>query len=189
MSVTAAPMAQPTATERSESGAAKFGLLRLYYRSLAGATAFCFMAAVAITFTITCTRYLIAFSDPTAEYLSRYFVILGTFLGFPLAVLHGLNVRFDLLDFMLAGRVRRIVHFCGLLLSMASCGVFAWAGVALVEESYLFGEVMPTGFDLPLWIPHASVALGMALGVVSYAIVAVQGRLPTIEHAAPAPIG
>jgi TRAP-type C4-dicarboxylate transport system permease small subunit len=60
---------------------------------------------------------------------------------------------------------------------MVVCGVFAWAGAALVEESYLFGEVMPTGFGLPLWIPHASVALGMALGLLSYAIVLARGQI------------
>lgn len=168
--------AAPQAASDAAVGRRPIQLFRLYYWSLAGTMAFCFMAAVAITFTITCTRYLIAFSDPTAEYLSRYFVIFGAFLGFPVAVLHGLNVRFDLVDFVLGPRALRLFHMGGALLSMATCGVFAWAGWALVEESYLFGEIMPTGFPLPLWIPHASVGLGMALGIVSYAIVLARGR-------------
>ena len=162
-------------------------LFRIYYWSLAGTMAFCFMAAVAITFTITCTRYLIAFSDPTAEYLSRYFVIFGAFLGFPVAVLHGLNVRFDLVDFVLGPRARRLFHVCGALLSMAVCGVFAWAGFTLVEESYMFGEIMPTGFDLPLWIPHASVVLGMGLGIVSYVIVLTRGQVSSVYGSDPLP--
>ena len=36
---------------------------------------------------------------------------------------------------------------------------------------------MPTGFDLPLWIPHASVLLGMGLGVLAYLAVLVLGPI------------
>ena len=150
-------------------------MVRILYWSLAIPMAVSFMAAVAITFGITATRYLIGFSDPTAEYLSRYFVILGTFIGFPVAVLHGVHVRFDLADYMLGPKARRAFHVLGAALSMAICAVFAYAAILFIDDSMLFGEIMPTGFKLPLWIPHASVALGMILGCIAYLVVILVG--------------
>jgi C4-dicarboxylate transporter DctQ subunit len=157
-------------------------MARILYWTLAGAMALSFFLAVLLTFGITATRYLLAFSDPTAEYLSRYLVILGTFLGFPVAVLHNAHVRFDLIDYALPATGRRIYQTIGALLSMGICAVFAYAGILFVDDSMLFGEIMPTGFALPLWIPHASITLGMGLGVIAYLVVIVRG--PVEDHPA-----
>ncbi|MCF3934496.1 TRAP transporter small permease [Acuticoccus sp. M5D2P5] len=157
--------------------------VRAFYWTIAAAMALCFMVAVLLTFGMTVSRYLLSFSDPTAEYLSRYFVILGTFLGFPVAVLQALHVRFDLIDYSLQGRIKAIFQLIGSLLSMLICVIFAYAAYLFVDDSMLFGEIMPTGFNMPLWIPHASILLGMGLGVVAYALVIVFGPIE-VEDAA-----
>ncbi|WP_157961766.1 TRAP transporter small permease [Acuticoccus kandeliae] len=151
--------------------------MRVLYWIIAVAMAMCFMTAVLLTFGMTVSRYLLAFSDPTAEYLSRYFVILGTFLGFPVAVMQALHVRFDLIDYTLKGSAKRIFQTVGSVLSMLICAVFAYAAYLFVDDSMLFGEIMPTGFAMPLWIPHASILVGMILGVIAYALVIVFGPI------------
>jgi C4-dicarboxylate transporter, DctQ subunit len=160
-------------------------MLRAIYVILAALTSLAFMGAMAITFVITMTRYLIGFSDPTAEYLSRYLVIAGAFLGFPLATLAGINVRFDLLDVMVPPRVARLLMRIAALVGMMCCGVLAYASWLFVDDSMLFGEIMPTGFPMPLWIAHSVVLLGFVLATVAFLIVAVRG--PLGSHDGPAP--
>lgn len=155
----------------------------MFYWAIAAAMAVSFMAAVLITFAMTVSRYVLAFSDPTAEYLSRYLVILGTFLGFPVAVLQSLHVRFDLVDYATKGRRRTLFQVGGTLMSMAICGVFAWAAWLFVEDSMMFGEIMPTGFDMPLWIAHATILAGMVLGVIAYAAVLLVGPIEPTPNA------
>ena len=152
-------------------------IVRIIYWTLAGLTAFAFMAAMSITFGITMTRYLIGFSDPTAEYLSRYLVIAGAFLGFPVATLSGINIRFDLLDFMAPPRVARVIVRVGAVVAMLCCLVLTYAAYLFLGDSMLFGEIMPTGFPMPLWIAHSVVMVGMALGSLAFLVVAIRGPL------------
>ena len=155
-------------------------MLRVIYLVLATLTAFAFMSAMLITFGITMTRYLIGFSDPTAEYLSRYLVIAGAFLGFPVATLSGINIRFDLLDFMAPPKVASVIVRVGAVLAMICCLILAYAGWLFLDDSMLFGEIMPTGFPMPLWIAHSVVMIGMGLGALAFLVVAIQG--PLHEH-------
>lgn len=152
-------------------------LLRAVYVLLALLTSLAFLSAMAITFVITMTRYLIGYSDPTAEYLSRYLVIAGAFLGFPLATLAGINVRFDLLDFLAPPRIARALLRIGALVGMACCAILAYASWLFLDDSMLFGEIMPTGFPMPLWIPHATILVGMVLATFAFLIVAIRGPL------------
>ncbi|TVQ38227.1 MAG: TRAP transporter small permease [Geminicoccaceae bacterium] len=156
-------------------------MVRVIYLILATLMSLAFMSAMLITFGITMTRYLIGFSDPTAEYLSRYLVIAGAFLGFPVATLSGINIRFDLLDFMAPPRIASLIVRIGAVLAMLCCAVFTYAGWLFVADSMLFGEIMPTGFPMPLWIAHSTVMIGMALATFAFLVVAIRG--PLHDHA------
>jgi TRAP-type C4-dicarboxylate transport system permease small subunit len=156
-------------------------MIRAIHHLLAALTVTAFLGAMLITFGITMTRYLIGFSDPTAEYLSRYLVIAGAFLGFPVATLSGINIRFDLLDFMAPPRIADAIVRIGAVLAMITCAVFTYAGWLFLDDSLLFGEIMPTGFPMPLWIAHAVVMIGMALATFAFLVVAIRG--PLHDHA------
>ncbi|MFW5680443.1 MAG: TRAP transporter small permease [Pseudomonadota bacterium] len=156
-------------------------MIRAIHLVLAVLTVTAFLAAMLITFGITMTRYLIGFSDPTAEYLSRYLVIAGAFLGFPVATLSGINIRFDLLDFMAPPRIADAIVRIGAVLAMLACAVFTYAGWLFLDDSLLFGEIMPTGFPMPLWIAHSVVMIGMGLATFAFLVVAIRG--PLHDHA------
>lgn len=126
------------------------------------------LSAVTI-FTMVITRYVFSYSDASAENISRYLAIWGALIGLATVHRRGLDIRFSLLDHALSPKALKVWR-CGLNAAcLAFCGFIAWSGWALVAETRMLGEVMQTGFALPLWIPRGAVAVGATLLAIEYA--------------------
>lgn len=117
----------------------------------------------AMIFALVLTRYLLAYSDASVEQIARYLAIWGTFLGLATAHRRGFSIRFSVLEHLLPERARQVLAGLVWLASAGICFALMWAGWLLVDETRTLGEVMQTGFALPLWIPKAALAVGAAL--------------------------
>lgn len=117
------------------------------------------LATVAM-FAMVITRYLAGWSDPSVEILARYAMIWATFLALAGAVRTDSEIRFTLVETLLPGRSRKVFRTVGLLVAAALVAGLAASGIALVDETMEFNEVMPTALRWPIWLFHAAVPAG-----------------------------
>ena len=127
------------------------------------------LSAVTI-FTMVVTRYVFAYSDASAENIARSLAIWGALIGLATVHRRGLDIRFSVLDHALPPKVRKVWRGGLNLACLGFCGFLAWSGWELIAETRMLGEVMQTGFALPLWIPRGAVAAGAVLLAVDYAL-------------------
>lgn len=121
-------------------------------------------------FVMVITRYVFAYSDASAENIARYLAIWGTLIGLATAHRRGFNIRFSMLEHILPPMARKVWETLINLACLGFCIFLGWAGWELIAETRMLGEVMQTGFPLPLWIPRAAVALGALLLAIEYAL-------------------
>lgn len=100
---------------------------------------------------------------PSAEDFAGYLLAAATFLALAPTLKAGGHVRVDLLWTRLPSRGRAAVESCVLLLGLLFAVWAAWHAGAMVVESWRFGEVASGHVPVPLWIPQAPMAIGLAV--------------------------
>ncbi len=105
-------------------------------------------------------RSLFATSMVGADEIAAFAVIWSVFFTASLAVKRNIHVRIDVIFVLLPRSIGRWVDVTGTLLSAVFTVYLIFAGLKLVEESYMLGEITLTMLKLPLWIPHLIIPIG-----------------------------
>ncbi|MFG1409697.1 TRAP transporter small permease [Xanthobacter sp. VTT E-85241] len=73
------------------------------------------------------------------------------------------HVAIEALSTLLPPRVNAARLLLVDIASFAFCAFFTWKSFTLLEEAWIEGHVSSSSWAPPLWIPYATMALGMAL--------------------------
>lgn len=119
------------------------------------------------------TRTLFGVSLAFAEELSRFFIILTTFVGLSYAAGRGRHIRMTALYDQLSPRARKALMV--VIAGSTAVLLFALAGFSLtyVETVHALGTVSPA-LRLPLWLVYLAAPLGLTLGGVQFVLTVVR---------------
>lgn len=92
-----------------------------------------------------------------------YLLVALTFLSMPVAEAHGAFHRVELIQSRLGPSARIISQIVFDLMSLIASGLVTWQLTRLTLNSWRAEDVAPTPLQTPLWMPQATMALGMAL--------------------------
>lgn len=95
-------------------------------------------------------------------------LIAATFVGAPYVLLTKGHVNVDILPLMVGHRVRIVLALIAAVLSLAFCLVVLWNAVDWWYEAFSRGFTTSSMWRARLWIPYASLPVGMALLSLQY---------------------
>lgn len=100
---------------------------------------------------------------PSYAEFAGFFLAAASFLALAYTLRAGAHIRVELLLQRLGKRARFAAEIWCVAASAAVASYFTWYTVALVFESIEFGDLSPGMVPVPLWIPQAAMALGLAV--------------------------
>ncbi len=118
------------------------------------------LVTIVIIFIQVVTRYVFFYSLPWSEELTRYLFIWFVYLSLSVTVRDNLSIRIDLLDQLLKGKAKKVVHLIVDILSFAIVVVFIYSSFKLFQMGfrsktpamripfYVIYAVMPVGYFL-----------------------------------------
>jgi len=121
---------------------------------------------------------------PSYAEFTGYFLASASFLALPYTFREGGHIRVSLLIQHVSGGPRRAIELWCLAASAALTGYFTWFLIALVLESFEFGDVSPGMVPVALWIPQSGMALGLVIltiALVDDFIVVLRGGQPSYQ--------
>ncbi len=127
------------------------------------------IAAAAIGLIVVLVAYEVvaryAFGAPTVwtQDVCIYLMLFAAFLGMAPAERAGDHIRVDLAVSRLSPQARTWLHLATALGVAAFAAIVAWAGLEAAIQSYTYGRRSLSLLSIPMWIPQASVPLGMGL--------------------------
>ncbi|WP_326542737.1 TRAP transporter small permease [Pseudorhodoferax sp.] len=150
-------------------------------QALQRALAMALLAAVLLNVANVVARYGFGRSITGADELQVYLMVALAFLGSVVALVRAEHLRMDVLARRFPAPLRRLVDAGEALATLLLCG-----GVCAVSTRYAWrmhglGSVSQDA-GLPLWLPHAVVALAFA-AMAGVALVALAGRLAPLARA------
>jgi TRAP-type C4-dicarboxylate transport system permease small subunit len=92
-----------------------------------------------------------------------YLLVALTFLSMPVAEAHGAFHRVELIQSRLGPSARIIAQIAFDLMSLIASALVTWQLTRLTLNSWRAEDVAPTPLQTPLWMPQATMAIGMAL--------------------------
>lgn len=108
-------------------------------------------------------RRLLGFSTGSTTELSGYLMAMGMAWGLAGSLYERAHVRIDVLVQKLPLPVRAWLHVASLLVLAVVVGFFTWGAVSLAHDSYSLGATDLSSFQMPLAVPQALWAAGIAL--------------------------
>jgi TRAP-type C4-dicarboxylate transport system permease small subunit len=138
------------------------------------------IAGICLNFINVCGRYLADVSFGGSDEIEIYILIWIAFLGGAVVSWRGQHLRMDVLLETAAPSFRRIVTFAEVLVTGVVAAFVAWQSILYVRRIYTLGAVSDIA-QLPTWIPHSAVPLGLTLMVIALILRAWLGRRPGRE--------
>lgn len=111
-------------------------------------------------------RYLFAAPTVWAGDLAEYTLLVATFFGGPWLVRHNGHITVEVAIERLPRRTRATLRCIVFALAAIACALFAWFALTKTVQFYDLGRVAPKSWEIPLWLPYASMPLGAALMAV-----------------------
>ena len=121
------------------------------------------MASVAIVCQMVVTRYFFAQPTTWQTEVVVYALVATTFIGSPYVLLHRAHVNMDILVIYAGKRTRYWLALAANAISLAFCGLLFVYGIFYWHEAWADGWRSSTVTRVPLWIPYASLPIGMGL--------------------------
>ncbi|MGB0498521.1 MAG: TRAP transporter small permease [Rubricella sp.] len=118
---------------------------------------------------------------PSYADFSGFMLAAGTFLAMPYTFRSGGHIKVSLVTSRLPGRGALWAEVSALVVALGLVAFACVYIVALVYESWHFGDVSPGIIPIPLWLPQSFMALGMILLLVAICDTLVQ----TLRSGAP----
>lgn len=111
-------------------------------------------------------NYSISWSEEVSRMMIAWFI----FIGSSMAVKENAHVSMDVLATILTGRVKIIIDIIVNIVNIIFCIMIINAGIGMIKSAMEIGS-MATSIRIPLYIPYASVPVGMFLMLVRYVII------------------
>lgn len=112
-------------------------------------------------------RYQFNYSISWSEEIARMMIAWFIFIGSSMAVRENAHVNMDIMNTILAGRIKIIVGMIVDIINMIFCVIIIIAGIKMLKDAYVLGS-MATSVKIPLYIPYASVPVGVFLMLIRY---------------------
>lgn len=142
-------------------------------RRLEQVLALCFIGAVLLNFANVFGRYALGHSMIGAEEVQTYTMVLITFMGAVVVAWRSKELRMDVLLHKLPVRARGGLRGVERLVLVVCCGFTAWQSGRYAWQMWVL-DAHSDGAEIPMWLPHGVVALGLALVALVGVIQAVQ---------------
>lgn len=107
------------------------------------------------------------FLVPAAEEFAGYLLAASTFLALAWTLRSGGHIRVNLVIRHFSGKARRWQEALVLGVVVVLAVTLAWSCIALVLESWRYGDVSTGYIAVPLWLPQAPMALGLVIFTVA----------------------
>jgi len=169
---------------------------RIYDASGALAAGFLVAICVVVLLQVGCNMVdaLIKFSGgtplgltiPSYAEIAGFFLAAASFLALASSLRAGAHIRVMVVLDRLPAGARRAAEFWSVGAAAAVSGYFAWYTIELVAESLEYNDLSPGIVPVPLWIPQASMALGLVLLTLALAdefVALARGREPAYARA------
>lgn len=143
---------------------------------LAGVLAGVSLVAIAVIVTAQIVARFLGEILPSSDEFAGFCLAATSFLGLAYTFRHGSHIRVTLFTQAARGIWRRFFLVLALAIAAVMVGIFAWHTVLMVWQNFSRNEVTSGLVPLPLWAPQ----LGMALGVVLFAVAIVEDLVRAI---------
>lgn len=120
-----------------------------------------------IVITEIVTRNLFGFSFEVSEELGGYIIVGISFLSLPVCQVYRSYHHVQFVQARLSPRMQALSHLLFDILSLLFCLVLLWQLTRFVMSSYHSGDEAPTRLATPLWIPQATMPLGILAASLS----------------------
>lgn len=100
---------------------------------------------------------------PSYAEFAGFFLAASSFLALAYTLRAGAHIRVELVLQRFGPRARHAAELWCVAVSAAISAYFTWYTVDLVLESIEFGDLSPGIVPVPLWIPQAAMAIGLAV--------------------------
>jgi TRAP-type C4-dicarboxylate transport system permease small subunit len=124
---------------------------------------FFLLAMIALIGAEAIARNVFGTSLQITDEVGGYLLVAMTFLSMSVAEAHGAFHRVELVQIRLSRTGRMISQIGFDLMSLAATALVSWQLVRLALNSWRAEDVAPTPLQTPLWLPQASMGLGMIL--------------------------
>jgi TRAP-type C4-dicarboxylate transport system permease small subunit len=121
------------------------------------------LAMIALIGAEAIARNVFGTSLQITDEVGGYLLVAMTFLSMSVAEAHGAFHRVELVQMRLSPSWRMISQIVFDLMSLAAAALVSWQLVRLALNSWRAEDVAPTPLQTPLWLPQASMGLGMIL--------------------------
>ena len=165
--------------------------LELLYRT-SGRLAGFFLVAVAVLSLAQIGGRLLGFAAHSFDEFAGYCMAASSFLGLTYTLRASEHIRMTLIVHRAHGATRRSLELVCLAAGVFLAGFFTWYAADMVWFSYTTHDVSQGLVPVPLWIPQAAMALGLAtlfVALLDDLVAALSGRVPSydrVQGAAPA---
>lgn len=119
-------------------------------------------AGVILTFSVV-VRYLLHWPTYWQDEASVFLLVGATFLSAAWIQESRGHVAIEAVSGLLPERINRWRRPLVDLLSLLFCGFFAWKSWTLWHEAWSEGQLSPSIWAPPMWIPYSTMAVGMTL--------------------------
>ena len=110
------------------------------------------------------------YSISWSEEMSRMMIAWFIFIGSSMAVKEKAHVSMDVLAELLKGRVKIIIEIVVNIINIIFCIMIINAGIGMIKSAVEIGA-MATSIRIPLYIPYASVPVGISLMLLRYMVI------------------
>ncbi|WP_439234781.1 TRAP transporter small permease [Lonepinella koalarum] len=119
---------------------------------------------VLVIFLQTFTRFVIFYSLPWSEELSRYLFVVMILLGFNVAISKGDLIRIDIIDNYLKGNAKIVVQYVRILCAIFVNIIYIYSSFYLVKlGSYQLSPAM----QIPMYSIYLVILLGFSLSLIA----------------------
>jgi TRAP-type C4-dicarboxylate transport system permease small subunit len=126
------------------------------------ALALAFILAVLLNFANVLGRYVLGYSLLGADEVEVFIMVAMTFVGAAVVSQRNMHLRMDVLLDMMPSPVRLLLKVVELLLLIVLAGLVLTQSVLYAQRMLAIGRTSDMA-GVPMWIPHAMVALGFGL--------------------------
>lgn len=135
------------------------------------------IGGICLNFINVCGRYLADVSIGGSDEIEIYILIWIAFLGGAVVSWRGQHLRMDVVLETASASVRRVVTTVEILVTAIVAAFVAWQSFLYVRKIYALGAVSDIA-QLPTWIPHSAVPIGLTLMVTALVLRTWLGRRP-----------
>lgn len=134
-------------------------------RAIERALALVLLATIALNFANVVGRYLFGRTLVGADEMQTYAMVWIAFLGAGVVAWRGEHLRMDILLKLWRPGLRRAFRLLEAVLVLVIVGFALWQSLGYVQSMLRLGANSPTA-QIPMWLPHSGVAVGLALLLV-----------------------